>query len=505
MTDRWINAAGGSYETAPNWSNGVPGNEIAVFGQVKGSATPHTVTVDDPGGGFYILVGLQTAANATVDVSAGGQFVVSASAGTTVTNRGVVDASGAGSEGFLGAAGHLNNYGTLEASGAGASFGIQGGTMMNSGTVDVSGSNAFFSVASGTLKNLGLMTASGSGATLLFEFITVNNSGGTIGTTAGSSATVDLSNGTVITGGTLEGSIQADSSSTSFAVLRNVTLSDAAGTTVEIPGGAGLVLQGTITNKSLILTKSQISSGANLYIGGTVTLNGGGTVELAPGGLTPGINNIFGSSSGGTLNNVDNLIEGEGTIQGGSGGGLTLNDEIGGVIEALGNTAVDLYNLAIATGHQVVNAGTIESSSNATLQIDDAVRNTGTIAAQLQHLNVLGAVTGTGRDQINGATLEFGSSVGAGQAVSFVAGAGTLKLDDATAFHGTVAGLTSGDSIDIAGFDFGTLKPLKFTENGTNTGGTLVVNDGTHNRPHCAYRPIRGFRLSSDQLFRYRH
>jgi hypothetical protein len=53
-----------------------------------------------------------------------------------------------------------------------------------------------------------------------------------------------------------------------------------------------------------------------------------------------------------------------------------------------------------------------------------------------------------------------------------------LTID--ASFTGTVSGFTAGDTFDLTGIDFGTIKPLKYTPNAGNTGGTLTVMDSTH-------------------------
>ena len=75
-----------------------------------------------------------------------------------------------------------------------------------------------------------------------------------------------------------------------------------------------------------------------------------------------------------------------------------------------------------------------------------------------------------------GATLELGSASSA--AVTYFGGTGTLKLDNSSSFAGTVAGMTGSDSIDFADISFATIQTPTF--NGTSSGGTLSVTDGTH-------------------------
>jgi hypothetical protein len=63
--------------------------------------------------------------------------------------------------------------------------------------------------------------------------------------------------------------------------------------------------------------------------------------------------------------------------------------------------------------------------------------------------------------------------------VAFGAG-GTLTLDDSQAYSGTVAGLASGNHIDLADIGFGAHTTLGYTPNDSNSGGVLAASDGTH-------------------------
>jgi hypothetical protein len=93
---------------------------------------------------------------------------------------------------------------------------------------------------------------------------------------------------------------------------------------------------------------------------------------------------------------------------------------------------------------------------------------------------VQGAVSGTGSGQISGAsTLEFDSTVAAGQTVSFTGSGGTLDLTAPQGFSGKIsrfdtAGAGSNDTIEVA-------SPWVFsgfTENKAGTQGTLGFANG---------------------------
>jgi hypothetical protein len=87
-----------------------------------------------------------------------------------------------------------------------------------------------------------------------------------------------------------------------------------------------------------------------------------------------------------------------------------------------------------------------------------------------------------------GAPTGLSVNVGAGQTVeiatafsgtaTFAGDNGTLKLDDSAEFSGTIAGLTSTDTLDLADMDPAKVQPPTF--NGNSSGGTLSVSDGTH-------------------------
>ena len=104
--------------------------------------------------------------------------------------------------------------------------------------------------------------------------------------------------------------------------------------------------------------------------------------------------------------------------------------------------------------------------------------NTGTIEVTAATLDVQGAVTGKGSDEISGAsTLEFDSTVAAGQTVSFTGSGGTLDLGAPQGFAGEISGFDTvgaNDTIEVAGpWVFS-----GFTENAGGTQGTLGFTNG---------------------------
>jgi hypothetical protein len=95
---------------------------------------------------------------------------------------------------------------------------------------------------------------------------------------------------------------------------------------------------------------------------------------------------------------------------------------------------------------------------------------TGIQASQLTRADFVDVAIGNG-----------GSSEIAGpsrQSVTF-AGTGSLILDDASSFSGTVAGLAGQDSLDLRDISFATLQGQP-RYSGDSSGGTLSVADGVH-------------------------
>ena len=212
--------------------------------------------------------------------------------------------------------------------------------------------------------------------------------------------------------------------------------------------GQGAILD-IVTGGSLVVSNGIINAGVieladpTLSINGTVTLSGGGVIEM----LGPTTFNLIigvpGTSA--TLINVNNTITGSGLIGQGDGY-LTLQNSAAGII----NADVGGGQIIINTGNAVTNAGLFEASNGGILRIDDQVANAGTLAANGGLLDLVGAVTGSGAATINsGGTLELGGTDA--QTVTFITpGTGALKLDGTSDFTGTIAGLAAGDVIDLA-------------------------------------------------------
>ena len=78
----------------------------------------------------------------------------------------------------------------------------------------------------------------------------------------------------------------------------------------------------------------------------------------------------------------------------------------------------------------------------------------------------------------NGATVDLtGPSTAT---VNFAESTGTLQLDQSASFSGTISGFGGQDQLDLTDIAFGANSTLGYSNNGNNTGGSLVVSDGQH-------------------------
>ena len=214
-----------------------------------------------------------------------------------------------------------------------------------------------------------------------------------------------------------------------------------------------------------------VLSGGSLLLNGAAATFGGGTVDGSNVLETEGATTVSGLTIGGT-------VEWENTSIVNQSGSTTIGDASGD--EAfLQNTAAGTYdildNSGIAVGasplSNIKNLGLLEKTGGTgTSVIAPVVTNTGTIEVTAATLDFQGAVTGTGSDEIFGAsTLEFHSTVSAGQTVSFAGSGGTLDVTAPARFSGLISGFDtvragSNDTIEVA-------RPWVFTGFTENAGG----------------------------------
>ena len=140
------------------------------------------------------------------------------------------------------------------------------------------------------------------------------------------------------------------------------------------------------------------------------------------------------------------------TVDAGSTLDLTNTTINGGTLSNSGT--VDSTGTSALNGVAVTNSGILEATSGA-LNVSGQVTNIGNLLANGGTVDIAGAVTGSGTATISGtnSVLEFGAASAENTTFS-AAIASMLKLDNPSSFTGTVAGLATGDSIDLTNFLF---------------------------------------------------
>src|SRR5262249_17583669 len=187
-----------------------------------------------------------------------------------------------------------------------------------------------------------------------------------------------------------------------------------------IADGPGAVLEDvTVQNNGTL----KVGNASNLEFVGNVTLQGGGHVAMSTGSR---IFDDIALGLGASLDNIDNVISGLGTI--GNDVDLVLTNEINGQIAATNGM------LTIKAGSAITNWGLLKASAGSTLIVGDDVLGTGTEIIA------------------DSGNMEFDSSVSSGQTVTFT-GAGILTLRAPSNFFGRIAGAAANDVLDLSGYD----------------------------------------------------
>ena len=203
------------------------------------------------------------------------------------------------------------------------------------------------------LRNTGSLRAD-AGATLQLVAGDYDNTGGVI--EAMDASVVELANGAVIAGGTLQvsGSGEVRPQGNGPRLDGSVSIPMNAGF-IRIPTFSRLYLNGTINNADTIRLDG---SGGNTYLHhvlGDTMLVGGGTVEMGPGNT-----NWIQSTDGTRLVNVDNTIRGGGRL-GNNANGITNDGMI--IAEVTNDLIID------PNADGFANTGTLRAQSGATLRM----------------------------------------------------------------------------------------------------------------------------------------
>ena len=449
----------------------------AVFNVLNSSILNLTGLISTKGGS----INLQGAANTTYLRVANAQVTLSGAGKINLSNsaNNVIDSTNGyqslyNVDNTIAGAGNIGNGGQLQL------------TNQTLGVINANQTTALTLQASRSFNNFGTIESNTSVAGAGGLFVLNSNIDNTVANTtnvlntgkitaAGATGHVDFQNSNIY-GGTLtsSGTAYIDVVSGQSAGLNGTVLNQAvnlaAGTSFIVNNNSTLYLYGAINNAGTI----RLSGGANttqiLLNSSVITLSGGGNVLLAGG---TGNDRIIQNQGNAKLDNVNNTISGAGRL--GDGGQMYLTNEAAGVINATltGGIAINLG------GVTAINAGILEATGSA-LSVTGSVYNTGSIVANGGNVTIGGNVGGAGTETLSGSSsLEIGSSVGptAAQTVTFSAGAtGVFKIDQAQNFTGTVAGLSTGKTIDLGNLVIGA---ATLTYAGSVTNGVLTVTDGT--------------------------
>ena len=308
-----------------------------------------------------------------------------------------------------------------------------------------------------TLLNAGLIVADVDGATLQLNTPILTNSGILAARNGGllfvtSANFTNLSAGT-LTGGTIEVSGNGTAIDVVGGFLGNV------GGVNQFANGRIVIDEGTIT----------LNAPGATYFGWNQAKGPSGGYDTLETSLTTigtaGVLNILGGRDYTTPNAFTN--SGVLALAGGTFTAASLTNVGGAAIVGFGAIATAIGNgglieaqfgtLTLAGG--ITDTGALQVDAGATLAFSglytQALANDGTVAVQVGTLVLNGAVTGTGGYFIEGGSLGTGTMLNlatpANGDVAFNGAFGTLVLDDAAHFGGSIIGYGTGDTIDLGG------------------------------------------------------
>ncbi len=390
-------------------ANYTTANAIANSGKIQlGGGTFTSGTLTDVAGSS--LTGFGTVASVFAD------------SGTVTASSGGLAFTGAG-DAFAGALGGTK---IVFAGGADA---LKAGSSLTAATVAISGGAA---VTLGSSQAFSGTWSQGAGTVNLGGFtLTLSGAGSTIASAINGSGTLAFTGGTqaLNSGAALGASAWSISGGSGVSVNETLTFAGAftdGGSTMAIAAGDTLALTGAATFNTgavvngagtLALTKATL---AGLTVGGTATLKDVGTVDQS-GAIT------IGDAAG----NAAKLTIGKGDT-------YKIDGDVG---------------IARGTSHSssLVDSGTlIRSSGVGKSVIGVKVTDSGLIEVDTGTLDFSQALKGNGAMKIDaGATLEVGGSAASGLTATFNGVGAILDLGNASKFAATIAGFTTGQTIDL--------------------------------------------------------
>ncbi len=323
-----------------------------------------------------------------------------------------------------------------EGNNSGSGLGANELTIVNrsGGLVDANLSGQVLNVDPGGagLTNEGVLRASNGGLLLLNGngSQAFDNTAGVIEALDGSQ--VQLTNGVLISGGTLTTAGSGTLRTISSATLDSLTI---AGSFIA-NNNTSTTFTGTITSTGSILLDS-LGNFTDLIISGNVTLTGGSTLTLKDAARIRGGGTLFIGGSGGEAFTIQGEANNSGSGLGANE--LTVVNRSGGLVDA--NVATNTLNVDPGSGG-LTNQGVLQASNGGFLLLNGngggAFSNTGTIKALTGGaLQVTGTVTSTGTVDVGSDTLSItGTGTYTQTAGTFRVAGGTVTSSTALNFQG---------------------------------------------------------------------
>ena len=420
------------------------------------------------------------------------------------------------------------NYGTMTIASGGIVLGanplgstVGGATFVNAnvGKVIIQSSGDVIAAGSGTLAltNSGTIEVATTGvATIGVNLVshgTVNIQSGTLNLAAGGIALarnlkVDAAGTLAVSGGTLAlslGTVALDGglSFSGGVIDATHTRQIAIGGTTSLSGGTLIAGARPATFAALAISGGTISSTAMVTasMGATFT---GTSVEVGRGTTKLDDTSTLNATGSGAgiyldgrriLQNNSTLVITSGTIHlGVEPTGTAIGD---GYIANIGTMDIQTDGTVIAGGAGsaiVTNYGLFEKTAGSgTAEVHATFVNNGSVAVQSGTLLFSASASGGDYTVDSGTVLQFSGRVGSGT-MTFIGSNATILASAATPFGGTVAGLGSGNKVDLAAFAWDASATASFAA------GVLTVTDtagSTHLNLAGSYGSY-SFALSSD-------
>ncbi len=506
----------GTWPTSVNWNDGAAPLPIQNV-IIDNNDSPTKVTFDTNAS----ILGLTIEAGAILNIVGGSLTVTEAT-----TNSGLIEINSSGADPIFAITGNISLLGDgeiwlrpppLPDPGANMIIAVGPSTLTNvnntvfgSGTIG-KGDGAL------TLVNEAAGTIDALGGTLILDTGNAINNSGILAAGLVTAATTTLT-GSTTGSGTLQINDVVDNAGLVEAAANGIL--DIQTDLITWTGGTAVAgINGILLYGTLLVDVPELQ------------LTGGGAVLLAGGA-------IAGAAGTDVLDDVNNPISGYGTI-GGAGGALTLLNEISvtidanvsgqallidaltlftnfGLLEANGgvlaieSTPVTNTTELLATGGGtvVLEDGTVITNTGATVEVDAGstldlatatisggnVSVAGTLNSTGESFIADGTLSNTGTIVANGGVLDVGSNVSGNGTVTITDGgiadfanafsgdvlfAGAGSIEFARPYSGTMSGFGNGDLVDLTNYNYSTNETAIWTENSSNTGGALTINNNT--------------------------